>query len=416
MKNYLKNLFRKKNNYLFLIFFSGAVVRLYNFSDRITFWSEQARSLIVSAEYLQKFSLLGQEYFRQDPSGHIIFSGALFNYSLIPLIIASNWDPIKITFYFAILNLFTGLLVFNVAKKIWDEKVAIFSLLLFIFNDTMIYHSLFIWNYNYLPLVGILIIYTIWKQSQVRDIKNIFLIGLLCGIGVSLQILFAIFILPVSAFILWKSNAKLKYLIVFIFALIVGNLPMVIFDLRHSFYEAKTILGYLTGLFIGGESHEFAYYYLLPLWPVIAISTGIILAKVNKYIAYAVIVIYIGLNVFSEKVQYYGPTGMPHKVTVSELKDVAMLIKDDNEGDFNVTSLMDFDKRAYALRYILKYNFGEDPLSVTEYSNLNCLYVLAVNGYNFEKSNIWEINASKYNSVTKLATIGEDLSLYRLNK
>ena len=178
MKNFLKNYLTKTNLLLILIFIVATGVRFYNFSNRVTFWSEQARSLIVSANYIKvKPSLLGQEYFRQDSNSHIIYSGALFNYSLVPLLIVSNYDPVRITAFFAVLNLVTGLVLYLVVKKIFGDKIAIISTILFLFNDFMIYHSLFIWNYNYLPIVGILTLFFSWRYICERNELDIFLIG-----------------------------------------------------------------------------------------------------------------------------------------------------------------------------------------------------------------------------------------------
>ena len=172
MKNYFKTFITKNNLILIAILVLACVPRFYNFPNRVTFWTEQARSLVVSANYIkEKPSLLGQEYFRQDSNSHIIYSGALFNYSLVPLLVISDYDPIKVTIYFAILNILTGLVVYLVTKNIINNKVAILASVLFLFNADMIYHSLFIWNYNYLPLVGILLFYYCFRYIKSKESK-----------------------------------------------------------------------------------------------------------------------------------------------------------------------------------------------------------------------------------------------------
>ena len=124
-----------KNIFIILIIIFALFVRFYNFADRVTFGSEQARSLIVSGRYIkEKPSLLGQEYFRVTSSGHKLFSGSLFSYSLVPLQLIFNYKPIPITAYFAFLSVFTGLLLFLLTKKVLNFSVAIFSLIIFLFN------------------------------------------------------------------------------------------------------------------------------------------------------------------------------------------------------------------------------------------------------------------------------------------
>lgn len=230
MKSYLSGLMTK-NRLLILIIVLAAVIRFYNFGDRMVFWTEQARSLITSSDYLIKPSLLGQEYFREDSFGHKIFSGAYFNYSLVPLIVAFRGDPLPITAYFALLNLFTGYIIFVLVKRIHDTGVAYLSMFLFLFNDYMVYHSLFIWNYNYLPLVGIILYYLVIKNLKKPVSKRILATGLLSGLGVSLQILFIPLALVILLVSLFNSGKKFLHFLIFSGGMVLGNLPMVLFDL-----------------------------------------------------------------------------------------------------------------------------------------------------------------------------------------
>ncbi|KKP31343.1 MAG: hypothetical protein UR21_C0011G0024 [Candidatus Woesebacteria bacterium GW2011_GWC2_31_9] len=113
----LKNM--KKYLLIFSILILAFVVRFYNFSNRVTFGPEQARSLVVSSEYINdKPSLLGQEYFRTNSLGQKLFTSAIFNYSLVPLIFIFKYQPLPITLYFAFLNIITAIVFYFVVKKI----------------------------------------------------------------------------------------------------------------------------------------------------------------------------------------------------------------------------------------------------------------------------------------------------------
>jgi len=112
--------FLKRNGLLIIILVLAIVIRFYNFTDRINFGPEQAISLLVSSDYInEKFSLLGLPSTQRTTSfGHIIFYPPIFNYSLIPLLILFNYQPIGITAYFAVLNILTGLLIYLAVNKI----------------------------------------------------------------------------------------------------------------------------------------------------------------------------------------------------------------------------------------------------------------------------------------------------------
>lgn len=390
------------------IFILAFLVRFYHFEDRIIFWTEQARSLITSLEYLEKPSLLGQEYFRQDSNSHIIFSGALFNWALLPIILFSNYDIARITAFFVFLNIFTGLTIFLVSRRFFGLKTAIYSTILFLFSYLMIYHSLFIWNYNFLPLVGLLVFHLTLQNFKVFKLNNFFWLGLICGIGISFQIWFAVFTVLALIVNLFKSKQKVYSLILFLLGVVLGNLPMVIFDLRHDFYLTKTIWQYFIDTISGVSDANFAYYYLLPIVPVLTIFLGRILSKLNIFVSISIIIIYLFFNLKSLVI-------VPD-LTVSQIEYVSREIANDAKGDFNVASVIDFDKRAYALRYLLKYKYEKKVMGIGEYQNLNLLYVIAPNEYNFKSSDTWEIKAGGNYKVSELQSINSKFKLFKLTK
>lgn len=417
MKNFLK-LYLTKNNLLILaIFIIAAGVRFYNFPNRVTFWSEQARSLMVSANYIKdKPSLLGQEYFRVDSHGHKMFSGAYFNYSLVPLLLISNYDPVVITAFFVLLNLFTGFVVYKVAEKIFGSSAGFLSLTLFLFNDLMIYHSLFIWNYNFLPLIGIIAFYFSYLFFKRKDKQSILILGIVAGFGISLQILFLFFSLLIYILNISRSKNKMRDTILFILGVTLGNLPMILFNARHDFYHLRTLFQYFIDTLHGSSDAGFAYYYLLPLWPLGAILVGWILSKINKTFMLVLIVVFLFVNLSSPKISWDSPTGMPVGLTTRDIDMASKIIAEDAEGDFNVSEVLDFDKRGYVLRYFIEFKYGKKPLPDTEYGNLERLYLLSPKDYNFDKSGVWEISVGGPYKTAILSGIGNGYAVYKLEK
>ncbi len=391
------------------IFLFAYFVRFNNFDQKIIFWTEQSRSIITSLEYLKKPSLLGQEYFRQDSNSHIIFSGAFFNYLLLPLILFSSLDPAKITVAFALLNIFTGLVVYLVAKQFYGVKAGIIASVLFLFNNYMIYHSYFIWNYNFLPLVGILILYITLRNFSEYKLNYFLTLGILSGIGIGLQILFIAYALVTFLINIFKSKSKIASFLMFVVGVIVGNLPMFLFDMRHNFYETTTIWKYFIDTLMGKSDASFSYYYLLPIFSVVPVFIGALLSRFNLLLISPVLGLYIFWNLKN-------PIPETIYLSVAEQKKAAEAITLDAKKDFNVASVIDFDKQAYPLRYFLIYQFKKDPLPVTDYKGIKLLYVLAPNGYNFAKSDTWEIKAGGAYKITKLTDVNNSYSVFKLSK
>lgn len=417
MRNFSKVLLKRSNLLLLTVFIVAAIVRFYNFPNRVTFWSEQARSLIVSAGYLQKPSLLGQEYFRTDVNGHTIFSGALFNYSLVPLLFIGNWDPIQITVFFTLLSIITGLVVYLCVKKMFGQRIALISSIFFLFNDFMIYHSLFIWNYNYLPLIGILVFYFSWLNLKKRKWSYLFILGIISGIGISIQLLFVLFAFLVIIINLWKSKSRFADFILFGTGIILGNLPMFLFDIRHNFYETATIIQYFIDTVRGKSDAGLSYYYFLPLWPTLSIAGAYIFVKIlkyNKFIGIILMAGYLFLNLTSPRVNFTRPAGMPEGLKVADIDYASRAIAKDVNGDFNISEVLDFDKRAYVFRYYLQYKYGKIPDDVTAYPNAKLLYVLAPLNYDFAQGTVWEIRSGGKYKINLLTEAGSGYGIYKL--
>jgi hypothetical protein len=311
------------------------------------------------------------------------------------------------------------LAIYFVARKMFNIPIATISTALFLFNDLMIYHSLFIWNYNFLPLLGILILYFSWKYIKSCKYFDILLIGILCGVGISFQFLFAPIALFVFIYDVLKSKRKISAIILFGLGILLGNLPMVLFDLRHNFYNIGTLFQYLLDTLKGKSDASFAYYYLLPFWPVFAILGAYLLVKIikwNKAFGAILISLYLFSNLTSLKVSFLNPTGMPEGLKVADIDRASKIIANDATKGFNVAEVLDFDKKAYVFRYFTEFKYGKKPMGETEYQNLQLLYVLSQKDYNFKKSGVWEITSGGKYNVGKLSDIGEGYSIYKLTK
>lgn len=412
MKNYLA---------LFSIVILALYLRLYNFENRMTFGSEQARSLIVSADYIrEKPSLLGQEYFRANSFGHKLFTSAIFNYSLVPFLILYKYDPFPITVYFALLNVVTGIILYFLTEKTFNRKVAIFSTILYMFNSYMIYHSMFIWVLNYMPLIGLLSAY--YTLNIVRNkSKNIdiLLLGLLSGIGFGLEYLYILAIIICVLFVIRFINHWLKSFLLFVSGFVVGDLPQIVFDLKHNFYHVRSLYQYAVDTFNGSSDAGFVYYHFLHFLPVILILFGYLLYKIhlrNKLLSSFILLFYILINLGSNNINYTKPVGMVDGLKYIDIKESAKEISSLSGEKFNVVTLYDFDTRGYVLRYFLKYVFNSKPLSEIDYANSSEIFSLASDQYDFYNNNPWELNVFKPYNVSMVKEFSGGYRLTRLYK
>lgn len=421
----LRKIFRT-HGYTFLIiilFGLGTFFRLYNFQTRLIFGPEQAMSLITTGQMIkEKFSLLGEAYIQRTTStGLYLFHSALFSYSLIPLEIIFKFKPLPITIFFTLLNIATGLLLYFLVKKATNPTVAWFSAFLFLLNSKMIHHSLFIWTINYLPLVGLTSSYLMWKLYKNKNKSlPIFLLGVLSGIGFGLQYVYVISALLIFVCILFLSNKKLLSFPLFFIGAVIGDLPMVLFDLKHNFYHLYTLYRY----FLDTQAHRvsgfYTYYQFLNFWPVFAITGGILLAtifKKNKTISIVILLGYLFFNITSPYARIFSGTISRNDITLDNLKHVASVIANDKPPElFNAAVLLDFDTQAHPLRYMLTYQYNLKLQPVGNYSKLSALYVLAPNDYDMKLPKVWELQTFMPYKTVLLDSPTLNHKLYKLTK
>ncbi len=410
-----------KHLLLFIIFGLGIIVRFYNFSNRVTFGPEQAISLITSGRMItEKFSLLGDPNVQRiNSQGQRLYTGALFNYSLVPLQILFNFNPLKITFYFCILIILTGLFVYKIAYEIFDKVDAMFASVIFMLSAVTINHSLFIWNQNYNFLIGLLTYYFLFKLDKKKSKLYIFVLGLLSGMGVSTQYfyLFTFILVLCIIFLLYKS--KIVGSILYLLGALLPNLPTLIFDIRHNYLHVLTVWRYFLDVIEGTTKSSVSYYHFLQFFPIIVILLGVALKRIylrNKAISLSLLTLFVYLNINSSLVNFKAPTGMPNELTINTIFKAAEAIKEDSPKDFNVAVLVDFDTRGHILRYPLEFKYGLKAMGVEEYPSAKRIYVLADKSYDFENPGVWELSSYKPYDVDKLASVGNDYAVFKLEK
>lgn len=398
-------------------------VRFYDFPNRLIFGPEQAMSLITTGGMIKdKFSLLGEAYIQRTTStGLYLFHSAFFNYSLIPLEIIFKFNPLPITVFFTLLNIFTGVLLYFLVKKATNSTVAWFSSFLFLLNSKMIHHSLFLWTLNYLPLVGLLSLYFMWRlYKNNHKLTPIIWLGVLSGIGFGLQYIYAFSALLILIYILFISGKKLLGFALFFVGALIGDLPMMLFDLRHNFYHLNTLYQY----FLDVQAHKvtgfYTYYQFLNFWPVFAIIGGILLAslfKKNRIIVTTILLGYLFLNITSPYVRIFSGGIGPEDITLKNLNHIAAKIVQDGPPEiFNIAVLLDFDTRAHPLRYVLTYQHNLKPQPVESYTDLTALYVLSPKDYDMQIPKVWELQTFLPYKTNLLDSPTPNHQLYKLTK
>lgn len=411
----------KKTLALFLIFLAGFIVRFYNYPQRINFSAEQGLALGTSADYVkEKFTLLGQRTFlRTTSKGHILFSGALYNYSLIPLQLIFDYDPFPITIVYTLLNIFTAAVLFFLVKKVFNSTVAFYSLILFLLNAEMVSRSMYFWILHTIPLISILSLYLIWKLKKTGSDSATLMLGILGGIAFTLEYFYFFTIVLVLIFAIIFSMKKVQHSLLYVLGTAIGAYTMIAFDMRNNFYHTMTLWQYFLDTIAGNQESYLKGYHFLQFWPPAIILIAYLLDKVssiNKMLVIVFIALYILINLNSKQISFNSAVGMSRGLTYSIVLEAAKSIGDDNPHNFNIVDLPDNDFRAYRFRYLVKNLSDKKPAGVEEYTNISTLYVFGDRNFNLARQQPWEIDTFGATKIETLATLKNGYFVYKLTK
>ena len=405
-----------------LLFIVGLIVRVYNFPTRINFGPEQGITLSTTAQYINgNFSLLGlPNVQRFTSSGLQLFSGPLYNYALIPIMKVFGYDPIVLSVTALVINFCTAIILYFMVKQISTDRIAFFTTFLFLFNITMIDQSLTLWILNPMPLVGLIATYLLIRHKKNYSIPIIFLLGTLCGVGISLEYFFLFTALLVGLILLLKSKSRLSSLAVFLAGIMIPLTPTVLFDLRHDWYHARVIWQYFLDTLTTPSQSKIVGYHFWQFYPLLFLAFGWILAKIYEsrwWMAVGLSFLYVVFGFYIGRFSFTQAVGSPPYMNAVKLMNISKIIAKDTENNFNVVYTPDYDYRAYAIRYILTYIYHKVPMGEKEYPHAKSLYVVTTGEANITTNAPWEISSAKLTHLELIyATSDQKYFVYKMTK
>jgi len=399
----------KKINLIIIcvISFFYLFLRIYNLESLITFHLDQGLQLNEAHQMIQNrhINLVGPMVTTKIFEGRGFFIGPFYTYSLAFLGIISQWNPLVVTFLLIIIEYLSLLLFINwLYKK--NNKIPINILFIVIATTPfLIEHSRFFWNPHFLLPLSYLLIYFL-------ENKKYFLSAIILGLGFSFHYSAVLWGFPILYYLI-KNHEKIKKYLIFIPGFLIGDLPFFIFEIKHNFYNIRTMFLVFTNTNKAGEMSP--YYFVFPF----AAFIIFFLLKtyyINKKIFYSLIFIIISFNIFYKiKLQEKIPIGMPKGWNYIVQNKIKNKITEKCPLNYNIATTISGDTRAYDMRYLLT-TAKCPPMSVHDYPNSETIFLIAPSDRPPENESVWEISSFKPFKVTSKEIINDDIIFYRLDK
>src|SRR3989338_10451181 len=232
----------------FLIIFNILLSAYWLLQGDIHYDVDVSRDFLVMDDILRNnhLTLLGPR------SGAIpgVFHGPLWFYVNLPAFLIGGGNPLVVGWFWFFLSIVFLLIVFWVAKKLFDFKVAIFSVLLLSVNS-IVNPSIGLKNfYNPYGAVFLTPLFFWWFYRYINSLKAKYLIFSLFTLGfiIQFQMAFGIPILIALTvflgyllFIKRKLIHFLSYLI-----LLIPISTFILFDIKHDWLQYKALIRFLS--------------------------------------------------------------------------------------------------------------------------------------------------------------------------
>ncbi len=242
----------KKNplefSFLLAILLVGAFLRLYRIDEYMTFLGDEGRDVIIVRRI---FTELHPPLIGPGTSVGGMYLGPLYYYMMALPLLLSGFSPVGPAVMVALLGVATIFFIWFVGKKWFGNFAGLIAGGLYAVSPVPIIFSHSSWNPNIMPFFSLLCVYAIWKVWKENKLNWLVVMGI--SFAFVLQSHYLGLLLAPTLFLFWiitliKEKSKKVFIQKSILGLISFLLlmsPLLIFDLRHDFMNAKAFNNFL---------------------------------------------------------------------------------------------------------------------------------------------------------------------------
>lgn len=367
----------------------------------MTFHMDQALHITEVQQMIQtrKPRLIGPIVYTRIIEGRGFFIGPHYYYLLALLGIIFDFNVILITKFLLLMWWTAAFSLFIWIGKELDWYTALFTYAIFSLHPFLVAFSKMFLNPSFLAFFATPFFFFLWKAYKENKTKYWFWAGLFCGIGLSFHFLVLSWISLLGAVWIFKAlrkKAKPINLLLAAAGVVIGDLPYFIFELRHNFYNLRTIIH--NGLDPNGMGF-LGPYYALGFLPLIFFAVAIIykhtLGRLKKALFLPLsVLLLLFMVIYYDKLEYHRKGyGMPNGWSVPLQKQLAEHICSEQGGnhDFviaaNISSIATADDLKWFVRAC-----GSESLDNSAYPYAKTLYYIDQGEvHNLEATGLWEL-------------------------
>ncbi|KKU92454.1 MAG: hypothetical protein UY21_C0001G0077 [Microgenomates group bacterium GW2011_GWA1_48_10] len=314
----------KYHSPLLVVLALGAVLRWINLLQSMQFFYDQARDALVATGIMRgDFVLVGPS---ADTSG--LFMGPLWYYFLTPLYFLAQGNPAIVLWLTSFLDLATIILLYSVAKLVFDRKTALIAAAIWSFGALPVAYARTLSNPASTALWSLLIFIGLVKIGQ-NDRSGSLIVALSLALLYQLNPASAYlltFWVGVSLIFLRRHLTNRRWLALCLILFLLSFSPQLLFEirnhypslehLRNLFLAAGPTEGFFYGLYLRwtnflGELTNYLFYGQ-PVWSLVALLGGAALFVRGSARYRLLLGLWLTLPLFSYFFLYFRGESHPH--------------------------------------------------------------------------------------------------------
>lgn len=228
-----------------IILLTTIFLRAYDLGNKFNFNAEFNYKLLSIKEiiYDHKIRLIGIEAVSYL---HHLHYPPLALYIFAPILFASGGNPLSLEISLILLSGVTCVLIFLLTKKIFTKRVATIASILYLGSFFVQRVDRFIWVVGTMLFFTPLFLLVILEISEVKNnLKSklyVFFLGIIIGFALNFHFQAITFIPASLIFLFSKFKGKIEYYLMLFFGLFLPLSPLILFELRHNFYNLKGVI------------------------------------------------------------------------------------------------------------------------------------------------------------------------------
>lgn len=342
---------------LLLIFFVLLFISIRSlyFKESLNFSADQGLFSLKAYQLFENrdFTLIGPTT-SINFEGRQIFQGSVIYYLQLLFLLLANFDPSRASYFFMLFCSVMILPLFFGVKKLAGSRVAWMMVIVYSLLPYYIDYTRFLWNPNFQLALTPLVILSLGYYRENRNNLLLFLVGLLTGFLLLFH--YQYLIILAGVFIYYLTQRIGKNLLVLIGGFTAGFSPILLFEIRNSFYNLNTLYLYLVNLNNFENSSSgigFTPHYFLSIGLFGLLVLLVLLKKyITKFIVYGAFLLLLIVSIYSYGLKPESGFGMKQGWNYELERSAFEIVKAQNLENFNITNLI-YDTQASVQKYLI---------------------------------------------------------------